>query len=87
MSKKPKRIALYVRTSTANGQTTRNQERELQDVAERTAGRWWRSIVTKASAVPRDAINAPASISCWQRLPARRSTWSPHGVSTGWGAR
>ena len=31
----PKRVALYVRTSTANGQTTRNQERELQAVAER----------------------------------------------------
>ena len=30
-----KRIALYVRTSTANGQTTRNQERELQAVAKR----------------------------------------------------
>jgi DNA invertase Pin-like site-specific DNA recombinase len=33
--RRPKRIALYVRTSTANGQTTRNQERELQAVAER----------------------------------------------------
>ena len=32
---KPKRVALYVRTSTANGQTTRNQERELQAVAKR----------------------------------------------------
>src|SRR6478736_1786487 len=32
---KPKRVALYVRTSTANGQTTRNQERELEAVAER----------------------------------------------------
>ena len=32
---KPKRVALYVRTSTANGQTTRNQERELQTVAKR----------------------------------------------------
>ena len=31
----PKRVALYVRTSTANGQTTKNQERELQTVAER----------------------------------------------------
>ena len=31
----PKRVALYVRTSTANGQTTRNQERELQAVAKR----------------------------------------------------
>jgi DNA invertase Pin-like site-specific DNA recombinase len=31
----PKRVALYVRTSTANGQTTRNQERELEAVAER----------------------------------------------------
>ena len=37
----PKRIALYVRTSTANGQTTangqatKNQDRELQAVAER----------------------------------------------------
>ena len=30
-----KRIALYVRTSTANGQTTKNQERELQAVADR----------------------------------------------------
>jgi DNA invertase Pin-like site-specific DNA recombinase len=30
-----KRIALYVRTSTVNGQTTKNQERELQAVAER----------------------------------------------------
>ena len=33
--KMPKRVALYVRTSTANGQTTRNQERELQAVAKR----------------------------------------------------
>src|SRR6478736_900662 len=31
----PRRVALYVRTSTANGQTTKNQERELQAVAER----------------------------------------------------
>ncbi len=31
----PKRISLYVRTSTANGQPTKNQERELQAVAER----------------------------------------------------
>ena len=31
----PKRVALYVRTSTANGQTTHNQERELQAVAKR----------------------------------------------------
>jgi DNA invertase Pin-like site-specific DNA recombinase len=31
----PKRVALYVRTSTANGQTTKNQERELQAVAKR----------------------------------------------------
>ena len=30
-----KRVALYVRTSTANGQTTRNQERELLAVAKR----------------------------------------------------
>jgi DNA invertase Pin-like site-specific DNA recombinase len=29
------RVGLYVRTSTANGQTTKNQERELQAVAER----------------------------------------------------
>jgi DNA invertase Pin-like site-specific DNA recombinase len=32
---KPKCVALYVRTSTANGQTTRNQERELDAVAKR----------------------------------------------------
>ena len=31
----PRRVALYARTSTANGQTTRNQERELQAVAKR----------------------------------------------------
>jgi DNA invertase Pin-like site-specific DNA recombinase len=31
----PNRVAIYVRTSTANGQTTRNQERELQAVAGR----------------------------------------------------
>ena len=31
----PKQVALYVRTSTANGKTTRNQERELQAVAKR----------------------------------------------------
>src|SRR5262245_38530665 len=30
-----KRVALYVRTSTANGQTTKNQEHELQAVARR----------------------------------------------------
>jgi DNA invertase Pin-like site-specific DNA recombinase len=35
MKTKRKRVALYVRTSTANGQTTRNQERELQAVAKR----------------------------------------------------
>ena len=33
--RRPKRVALYVRTSTANGQTTKNQERELQAVAKR----------------------------------------------------
>ena len=32
---RPKRVALYVRTSSANGQTTKNQERELQTVARR----------------------------------------------------
>lgn len=32
---KRRRVALYVRTSTANGQTTRNQERELQGAAKR----------------------------------------------------
>ena len=32
---RPMRVGLYVRTSTANGQTTKNQERELQAVAER----------------------------------------------------
>ena len=31
----PKSVALYVRTSTANGQTTRNQERELKEAAKR----------------------------------------------------
>jgi DNA invertase Pin-like site-specific DNA recombinase len=31
----PKRIGIYVRTSTANGQTTKNQEHELQAVAKR----------------------------------------------------
>ena len=31
----PKSVALYVRVSTANGQTTRNQERELKDAAKR----------------------------------------------------
>jgi DNA invertase Pin-like site-specific DNA recombinase len=34
-SRRPKRVAIYARVSTANGQTTKNQERELQDVAER----------------------------------------------------
>ncbi|MBR0696731.1 recombinase family protein [Bradyrhizobium lablabi] len=29
------RVGLYIRTSTANGQTTKNQERELQAIAER----------------------------------------------------
>ena len=31
----PNQVALYVRTSTANGQTTRNQERELKEAAKR----------------------------------------------------
>ena len=31
----PKQVGLYVRTSTANGQTTRNQERELKEAAKR----------------------------------------------------
>jgi DNA invertase Pin-like site-specific DNA recombinase len=31
----PKRVAIYARTSTANGQTTRNQRRELAAVAKR----------------------------------------------------
>jgi DNA invertase Pin-like site-specific DNA recombinase len=37
MSKRPspKRVALYARVSTANGQTTRNQKRELQAIAKR----------------------------------------------------
>ena len=34
-SRRPKRVAFYVRTSTANGQTTRNQERELEAVTRR----------------------------------------------------
>ena len=34
-SRRPKRVAIYARVSTANGQTTKNQERELQDVAKR----------------------------------------------------
>jgi DNA invertase Pin-like site-specific DNA recombinase len=32
---KPVRVALYCRTSTANGQTTKNQKRELTGVARR----------------------------------------------------
>jgi DNA invertase Pin-like site-specific DNA recombinase len=34
-SRRPKRVAIYARVSTANGQSTKNQERELQDVAKR----------------------------------------------------
>jgi DNA invertase Pin-like site-specific DNA recombinase len=34
-SRRRKRVAIYARVSTANGQTTKNQERELQDVAQR----------------------------------------------------
>src|SRR6266487_456449 len=33
--RRPVRAALYCRTSTANGQTTKNQKRELQAVAKR----------------------------------------------------
>ena len=33
--RRPRRVALYVRTSTANGQTTKNQELELEGVAQR----------------------------------------------------
>ena len=57
----PKRVALYVRTSTANGQTTRNQERELQAVAERHGWKVAAVYRTRASAGPRDGISALAS--------------------------
>ena len=56
----PKRVALYVRTSTANGQTTRNQERELQDVAKRHGWDVTTVFGTRVSAAPRGGISALA---------------------------
>ena len=86
-SRRPKRVAIYARVSTANGQTTKNQERELQVVAKRHDWQVVEVYRDKGISGAKGAISAPDSTSCWQRSPARRSTWSPPGQWTAWAAR
>ena len=67
----PRRVALYVRTST-NAQTTENQERELPALPCATNGMWQRSTGITALVAPKDGINALASTSDAGGHPARR---------------
>ena len=83
-AKRNKRVALYVRVSTDH-QSVKNQEIELQAVAERHG--WQVVTVFKdqgISAAPRDAISGRASTSCYKPSPARSSIWSQPGASIGW---
>ena len=86
-AKRIKRVALYVRVSTDH-QSVKNQEIELQAVAERHG---WQVVSrlsgTRASAVPRAVISAPGSTSCCRPSPARSSIWSRPGASIGWADR
>ena len=86
-AKRNKRVALYVRVSTDH-QSVRNQEIELQAVAERHG--WTVVAVFKDQGIsgcqgPRSS--ARASTSCCKPSPARSSIWSQPGASIGWADR
>ena len=57
-AKRNRRVALYVRSQT-DQQTIKNQERELQAVAERHGWQVVAVFGTRASAVPRAVISRP----------------------------
>ena len=85
-AKRNKRVALYVRVSTDH-QSVRNQEIELQAVAERHG---WTVVAVyrdQAFPAPRDAISGRASTSCYKPSPARSLIWSQPGASIGWADR
>ena len=78
---KPVRVGLYVRTSTTNGQTTKNQERELQLVAERHG---W-EVVATATFVP--AVKAAPGSGLRQRvlgLAGRFVLWLERTIGRLW---
>ena len=86
-AKRIKRVALYVRVSTDH-QSVRNQEIELQAVAERHG--WTVVTVFKdqgISAAQRDEISGRGSTSCCRPSPAKSSIWSQPGASIGWADR
>ena len=66
-SRRPKRVAIYARVSTANGQTTKNQERELQDVAKRHGWQVVEVYRDKGISGAKGRDSAPGSTNCWQR--------------------
>jgi hypothetical protein len=71
-----RKVGLYVRVSTSDGQTAANQERELQAVAERHGWQSWRPLHTRACPVPGAATSAPPwRVSCRPSCD-EKSSWS-----------
>ena len=85
-AKRNKRVALYVRVSTDH-QSVRNQEIELQAVAERHG--WQVVAVFKDQGISgaKGRDSARASTSCCRPSPAKSSIWSLPGASIGWADR
>ena len=85
-AKRNKRVALYVRVSTDH-QSVRNQEIELQAVAERHG--WTVVAVYQDQGIcgAKGRISGRASTSCYKPSPARSLIWSQPGASIGWADR
>jgi hypothetical protein len=62
-----KRVGIYLRISTNNGQTTDNPLRELEAVAKRPVGMSSKSSKIMALEAPRDATSGPPSTGCSRR--------------------
>ena len=85
-AKRIKRVALYVRVSTDH-QTIKNQERELQAVAERHG--WSVVAVFKDQGISgaKGRDKRPGLDKLMQAVPGENSTWLRHGASIGWADR
>ena len=81
-----KRVALYLRVSTAD-QTTANQRRELVAVAKRHVWRWCTFSRMRAYPAPRAVTSGRRSMRCSRRSRGARSIWWRLGRSIGWADR
>ena len=81
-AKRIKHVALYVRVSTDH-QSVRNQQIELQAVAERHS--WQVVTVFKDQGISgaKGRDQRPGSTSCCRPSPAKSSIWSQPGASIG----